>query len=92
MGAGERIEELERRLEDLRVRRIMVEKEVNALRRKAAMSPANPHLRRDLDRAERELAKVLREEEEVREELERSRKAAPEAAPQAEGEGEKGGG
>jgi len=78
MGAASKVEELERRLEDLRVRRIMVEKEVNSLRRKAAMSPANPHLRRELERAERELAEVIREEEAVKGELERARGEAAE--------------
>ncbi|HIE09531.1 MAG TPA: hypothetical protein EYP65_06745 [Armatimonadetes bacterium] len=70
MGSEERVRELERRLEDLRVRRIMVEKEVNALRRKVAMSPANPHLRRDLEKAERELREVLSEEEATKKRLE----------------------
>ena len=87
MGPKKSIEELERKLEDLRVRRIMVEKEVNALRRKVAMAPANPHLRRDLERAERELSRVLEEEEATREELEEAKKASSEGVARAEEEG-----
>lgn len=85
MSLEEKIEQLERKMEDLRVRRIMVEKEVNTLRRRAAMSPTNPRLRRDLDQAERELEKIMEEERKVGEELGRLRRPVEEAPKEEKG-------
>ncbi len=84
----ERIAELERKWEDLRVKRIQVDKEVNVLRRKAAMNPTDPRVRRDLERAEKMLAQILEEESKVWEELERLRQG--EGAEEAKKEGGEG--